>query len=153
MVEVAAGCDAGVVVMHMLGTPETMQQAPRYDDVVREVGGFLLAQAAVLEAAGVARERIVIDPGIGFGKTLEHNLALLAGIPVLAEFGYPVLVGVSRKRFIGELSGESVPQQRLGGSIAAGLAAVKAGASVLRVHDVAATVQALAVTMALETIA
>jgi len=150
MVEVAAGCDAGVVVMHMLGTPETMQQAPRYDDVVREVGGFLLAQATVLEAAGVARERIVVDPGIGFGKSLEHNLALIAGIPVLAEFGYPVLVGVSRKRFIGELSGESEPGKRLGGSIAAGLAAVRSGASVLRVHDVGPTVQALAVDSALE---
>jgi dihydropteroate synthase len=150
MVEVAAGCDAGLVVMHMLGTPETMQQAPRYEDVVREVGGFLLAQAAVLEAAGVARERIMLDPGIGFGKTLEHNIALLAGIPVLVEFGYPVLIGVSRKRFIGELSDESEPRQRLGGSIAAGLSAVRAGASVLRVHDVGSTVQALSVMQAIE---
>ncbi len=150
MVEVAAGCDAGLVVMHMLGDPETMQKAPRYDDVVREVGGFLLAQATVLEAAGVARERIVIDPGIGFGKTLEHNLALLAGLPVLAELGYPVAVGVSRKRFIGELSGESEPRLRLGGSIAAGLSAVRAGASILRVHDVGATVQALEVLEAIE---
>lgn len=150
MVEVAAGCDAGLVVMHMLGAPETMQSAPRYDDVVREVGGFLLAQATVLEAAGVARERIAIDPGIGFGKTVEHNLALLAGLPVLAELGYPVAVGVSRKRFIGELTGESEPRQRLGGSIAAALSAVRAGASVVRVHDVGATVQALEVMEAIE---
>jgi len=150
MVEVAAGSDAGVVVMHMLGSPETMQKSPRYGDVVREVGGFLLAQATVLEAAGVDRERIVIDPGIGFGKTLEHNLALIAGIPQLVELGYPVLIGASRKRFIGELSGEQEPRDRLGGSIAAALSAVKAGASVVRVHDVAATTQALAVMGAIE---
>lgn len=149
MVEVAAGCDAGLVVMHMLGTPETMQQAPRYDDVVSEVGGFLLAQATVLEAAGVARERIVVDPGIGFGKTVEHNLALLRGLPQLAALGYPVLVGASRKRFIGEITGVTEPRERLGGSIAAALAAVRAGARVVRVHDVAATVQAIAVTRAI----
>jgi len=150
MVEVAAGCDAGIVVMHMLGTPETMQQAPRYDDVVREVGGFLLAQATVLEAAGVARERIVLDPGLGFGKTLEHNLALLGGIPELVRLGYPVLVGTSRKRFIGELSGELEPRERLGGSVAAALSAVRAGASIVRVHDVAVTAQAIAVMSAIE---
>jgi len=150
MIEVAVGCDAGLVVMHMLGTPETMQFTPRYDDVVREVGGFLLAQATVLEAAGVARERIVLDPGIGFGKTLEHNLALLRGIPRLAELGYPILVGSSRKRFIGELSGEPEPRERLGGSVAAALWAVQAGASVVRVHDVAVTAQALAVMDAIE---
>ncbi len=90
MVEVAAGCDAGVVVMHMLGEPGNMQKNPRYDDVVREVGGYLLAQAAVLEAAGVARERIAIDPGFGFGKTLEHNLELLRRLPELVALGYPV---------------------------------------------------------------
>jgi len=145
MVELAASCDAGLVVMHMLGDPSSMQVAPRYDNVVREVGGFLLAQAAVLQAAGVAPERIALDPGIGFGKTLEHNLALLRALPELAEYGFPVLVGVSRKRFIGDISGEPEPRERLGGSIAAALQCVARGASVVRVHDVAATVQALAV--------
>ncbi|TLM96254.1 MAG: dihydropteroate synthase, partial [Actinobacteria bacterium] len=89
MVAAAAQCDAGVVVMHMLGEPGTMQSDPRYADVVVEVGGYLLAQTAMLQDAGVARERIAIDPGIGFGKTLEHNLALIRGIPTLAEYGYP----------------------------------------------------------------
>lgn len=150
MVEMAARSNCGVVVMHMLGEPKSMQDDPHYDDVVVEVGGFLLAQAATLEAAGVARERIVIDPGIGFGKTLEHNLALLRGIPELAERGYPVLIGASRKRFIGDLTGCAEPRQRLGGSVAAALAATRAGAAVVRVHDVAATVQALAVTAAID---
>lgn len=150
MVELAVGSDAGLVVMHMLGTPDTMQQAPRYDDVVGEVGGYLLAQATVLEAAGVDRSRIALDPGIGFGKTLEHNLALLAGLPRLVELGYPVVVGASRKRFIGEVSGESDPKARLGGSIAAALAAVGKGAAVVRVHDVGATVQAIEIGAAID---
>ena len=145
MVDLAASCDAGLVVMHMLGDPSSMQVAPRYDNVVREVGGYLLAQAAVLQAAGVAPERIALDPGIGFGKTLEHNLALLRAVPELAEYGFPVLVGVSRKRFIGDISGEPEPRERLGGSIAAALQCVDRGAAVVRAHDVAATVQALAV--------
>ncbi len=149
MVRVAVDSECGVVVMHMVGQPATMQDAPRYDDVVAEVGGFLLAQAATLEDGGVARERIAIDPGIGFGKSLEHNLALLRGLPVLASHGYPVLVGASRKRFIGELTGEDEPKQRLGGSLAAALEAVRLGASIVRVHDVAATVQALAVARAI----
>lgn len=150
MVEVAADSDAGLVVMHMLGEPGTMQQAPRYDDVVSEVGGFLLAQATVLEAAGVARERIAIDPGIGFGKTLEHNLALLAAVPRFAGLGYPVLIGASRKRFIGDITGEPEPRERLGGSIAAALTAAAHGAAVVRVHDVGATVQALRVAAAID---
>jgi dihydropteroate synthase len=145
MVEVAAGCDAGVVVMHMLGDPGNMQKNPRYGDVVLEVGGYLLAQAAVLEAAGVARERIALDPGFGFGKTLAHNLELLRRLPELAELGFPLLVGVSRKRFLGEITGVDEPSERLGGSIAAALWAVQAGAGVVRAHDVAPTVQALAV--------
>lgn len=149
MVAVAVGCDAGCVVMHMLGEPKTMQAEPAYDDVVREVAGYLLAQAAALEAAGVARDRIALDPGIGFGKTLEHNLALLRALPEFAELGYPLVVGVSRKRFIGELSGEERPAERLGGSIAGALASVAGGADVVRVHDVAATVQAFAVDSAL----
>jgi dihydropteroate synthase len=149
MIEVAAGCDAGVVVMHMLGEPKSMQIAPHYDDVVAEVGGFLLAQAALLEASGVARERIAIDPGIGFGKTLEHNVTLLRAIPELASHGYPVLVGASRKRFIGEIAEVEQPRLRLGGSIAAALEAVRLGASIVRVHDVAQTIQALEVSAAI----
>ena len=149
MVEIAGGCDAGVVVMHMLGEPGTMQANPRYDDVVAEVGGYLLAQAAVLEAAGVARERIAIDPGIGFGKTLAHNIALLRALPQLAGLGYPVVLGASRKRFIGDITGVAEPAERVGGSVGVALFAAAHGAHVLRVHDVSATVQALAVTAAL----
>lgn len=145
MIDVAVSCDAGVVVMHMLGDPDTMQAGPHYDDVVREVGGYLIAQAATLEAAGVARERIAIDPGIGFGKTLEHNLELIRRLPELAVLGYPLVIGVSRKRFIGELTGIDVAHDRLGGSVAAALFSARAGADVVRVHDVAVTVQALTV--------
>jgi dihydropteroate synthase len=122
-----------------------MQVSPTYDNVLAEVGGYLLAQAAVLEAAGVARERIAIDPGIGFGKTLEHNLALLRALPDLAALGYPVVLGASRKRFIGEITGVAEPDQRLGGSVAVALFGVTHGAAVVRVHDVAATAQALAI--------
>ncbi len=150
MVELAASCDAGCIIMHMLGDPETMQAEPHYDDVVGEVGGYLLAQATTLEAAGVARERIVLDPGIGFGKTREHNLMLIAGLPRLAELGYPLLVGASRKRFIGEITGEELPRERMGGSIAAALESAHRGAAIVRVHDVRATVQALAVAEAID---
>jgi dihydropteroate synthase len=149
MVAVAAGCDAGVIVMHMLGEPKTMQAEPRYDDVVREVGGYLVAQATMLQAAGVNWERIAIDPGIGFGKTVEHNLELLRRLPELAALGFPVVIGMSRKRFIGALTGADEPLDRLGGSIAAALFAAGHGADVLRVHDVEATAQALAVQRAL----
>ncbi|MDZ4168098.1 MAG: dihydropteroate synthase [Coriobacteriia bacterium] len=149
MVQVVAASECGVIIMHMLGNPESMQDDPRYDDVVVEVGGYLLAQAAVLEAAGVARERIAIDPGIGFGKTLEHNLALLRGTRELADLGYPLVVGASRKRFIGEITGEADPRGRVGGSVAAALAVAERGAAALRVHDVAATVQAFALGSAL----
>jgi dihydropteroate synthase len=149
MVDVAAGCDAGVIIMHMLGEPKTMQAEPHYDDVVREVGGYLVAQAAMLQAAGVDRSRIAIDPGIGFGKTVEHNLELLRRLPELAALGFPVVVGMSRKRFIGTLTGVDEPLDRLGGSISAALFAASHGADVLRVHDVEATVQALVVQRAL----
>jgi len=149
MVQIAAESDAGVVVMHMLGNPATMQRSPRYDDVVREVGGYLIAQATQLEAAGVARDRIAVDPGIGFGKTLAHNLELLRRLHEIEALGYPVVIGVSRKRFIGELTGVDVPAERLGGSIAAACWAAEHGAVVLRVHDVAPTVQALGVTATL----
>lgn len=143
MVEVAAGCEAGALVMHMQGEPSTMQDEPHYDDVVAEVCAFLEGQAHRLEAAGVAAERIAVDPGIGFGKTLEHNITLLRGLRAIAALGYPVVVGASRKRFIGVISGEADPTLRLGGSVAAALYAAERGASVLRVHDVRETFQAL----------
>ena len=149
MVDVAVACDAGLVVMHMLGEPGTMQKEPTYSNVVTEVRDFLLDRALSLECAGVARERIAIDPGIGFGKTLDHNLALLRALPEFAAFGYPVLVGVSRKRFIGMLTGEADPAERLGGSVAAATWAVEHGASIVRVHDVRESVQAVAVANAL----
>ncbi len=142
--------DSGVAAcaMHMRGTPESMQADPRYDDVLSEVAAFLRERAAALESAGVARERIVIDPGFGFGKTLEHNVALFRGLPALAALGYPVLAGTSRKRMIGELTGQ--PQgERGAASVAAALLAVQNGASLVRVHDVRETVDALKVWMAL----
>ncbi len=149
MVALAVGCDAGVVVMHMLGEPKSMQAAPHYTDVVAEVREYLAAQASMLEAAGVARDRIALDPGIGFGKTTAHNLELLARLPELVALGYPVLVGVSRKRFIGEITGETLPDRRVSGSVAAALVSVLNGAAVVRVHDVAETVQALRVSSAI----
>ncbi len=149
MVRVAAGCDAGLVVMHMLGEPGTMQDAPAYRDVVAEVCEWLERQAEGLAAAGVERDRICVDPGIGFGKLLEHNLALLRGLPRLASLGYPVAVGVSRKRMIGELTGVDEPGARLAGSLAAAALAVANGADIVRVHDVADSVQALRVAASL----
>ena len=138
-----------LILMHMLGEPKTMQENPAYDDVVAEVRDFLAGRLAAAEAAGMARSRCIVDPGIGFGKKLAHNLALLASVDALAELGVPVLVGPSRKRFIGEIAGAETPDQRLGGSIAACLAAHRRGASIFRVHDVAATVQAFAVARAI----
>lgn len=126
----------GVVVMHMQGTPATMQEAPAYEDVVGEVRDFLVQAAARAEQAGASREQIAIDPGIGFGKTLDHNLTLLASTDVLAALGYPVLVGVSRKRFIGTLLSEPDPLRRDVGTAAAVAAAILRGASVVRVHNV-----------------
>lgn len=134
------------VVMHMQGTPADMQREPHYDDVVGEVRDFLAARAAWAGGEGV--RQVIVDPGIGFGKTLEHNLELLRNIPALCDLGLPVLVGHSRKRFLGDLTGAPV-EGRLGGSVAAALAAARAGAAILRVHDVRETVQALAVMRAL----
>jgi dihydropteroate synthase len=147
-VEAVANETVGVVVMHMQGTPATMQKEPRYDDVVAEVAAFLRERAAALEAAGVARERIVVDPGFGFGKNVEHNRALFRGLPRIAALGYRVLAGVSRKRMIGEFTGRDVPE-RVAGSVAAALLAVQNGASLVRVHDVRETVDALKVWMEL----
>jgi dihydropteroate synthase len=145
MVATLAESGAGALVMHMLGEPGTMQDAPRYDDVVSEVADYLGRQASLLVDAGVAPERIAIDPGIGFGKTVEHNLELLARLDEIAALGFPVVVGVSRKRFIGALTGVEVPAERLAGSLGAALAAIDRGAHVVRVHDVASHVEALSV--------
>ncbi|MDP2181743.1 MAG: dihydropteroate synthase [Actinomycetota bacterium] len=150
MVAVALGASAGLVVMHMLGEPKTMQEEPRYDDVVDEVRGYLDRQAQALVRAGVAPERICVDPGIGFGKTLEDNLALLRSLPEIADLGFPVLVGTSRKRFIGEITGVTDPRGRLGGSIAAAAWAAAHGADIVRAHDVADTVCAVQVAVAIK---
>jgi dihydropteroate synthase len=134
-----------VVLMHMKGTPQTMQKSPRYDDVVAEVRAFLLDRARACTDAGVAADQVALDPGIGFGKTVDHNMALIAHLDVLAATGHPVLLGVSRKSFIGKLSRGEAAQARVPGSLAAALAGVAKGARILRVHDVAETAQALAV--------
>jgi dihydropteroate synthase len=134
-----------VVLMHAQGDPRTMQLDPRYEDVVLDVYDWLSARIAACEAAGVARERIVVDPGIGFGKTLDHNLALLGHLSILHGLGCPVLLGASRKSFIGRLGGGAPADQRLPGSVAAGLVGAAQGVQILRVHDVAATRQALTV--------
>ncbi|MBU0743222.1 dihydropteroate synthase, partial [bacterium] len=148
MLTLAADTGCGLVLMHMRGTPRTMQIDPRYDDVVAEVADELAAYAEAAEAAGVQRARIAVDPGIGFGKTLDHNLALLANLSEVAR-GRPLLVGASRKSFIEHLTGAPTPE-RLGGSLAAAAAAFAQGAAVLRVHDVRETAQCLAVLSALE---
>jgi len=148
LLRLAAERGAAVVLMHMLGQPKSMQQDPRYDDVVAEVRQFLADRLTAAEAAGVRRDRCIVDPGIGFGKGLRHNLALLRGAGALAELGVPVLYGPSRKRFIGELTGQGDTDRRLGGTIAACLAAFAGGATIFRVHDVAEVVQALAVAAA-----
>ena len=149
MVEVATECEAGLIVMHMLGEPQSMQTDPRYDDVVREVSDYLLGQAFMLEAAGIAHERIAIDPGPGFGKSFEHNLALLQATTMLASLGYPLVAAWSRKGFIGQLTGVQKPAERLVGSVAVSVYAASSGARILRVHDVAATVEALKISEAL----
>jgi dihydropteroate synthase len=147
-IAVAARSLCGLCVMHMQGEPQTMQIAPHYDDVVAEVRTFLRTQTEALIQKGVARERIVWDPGFGFGKTLDHNLTLFRALPLFAA-EQPVLVGVSRKRMIQALTAQEDPQARVFGSLAAALKAVALGASVVRVHDVVATVDALRVWLAL----
>ena len=149
-IDAVASADVGLIVMHMQGTPQSMQQAPNYDDVVAEVGAFLRERARLLEAAGVSSERIALDPGFGFGKTLEHNVSLFRALPALACLGYPVLVGVSRKRMIGEITGRALGD-RVAGSVAAALLAVQNGARLVRVHDVKETVDAIRVWAALDT--
>ena len=150
MFALAAERAAPMVLMHMLGEPKSMQAEPRYDDVVAEVRAFLAERLAAAEAAGVARRGLMVDPGIGFGKRLQHNLALLAGVGELASLNAAVLIGPSRKRFIGELAGESGPQGRMPGTVAACLAAWRRGATIFRVHDVGPLRQALTVAEAIE---
>ncbi len=135
--------------MHMLGEPRTMQAEPRYGDVVTEVREYLGAQARMLEDAGVARERIAVDPGLGFGKTTAHNLELLRRLDEIASLGYPVLIGASRKRFIGEITGVATPSERVHGSTAVALWSAGHGADVVRVHDVSATAESLAMLAAI----
>jgi dihydropteroate synthase len=136
------GCE--IVLMHMQGEPGAMQAEPRYDDVVAEVAAYLAERAAAALAAGVAREKIWLDPGVGFGKhMIRHNLPLLGGLDRIVALGFPVLLGVSRKSFIGALDNKAPADQRLGGSLAAGLWGVQAGVAALRVHDVRETAQAV----------
>ncbi len=144
-IEAVKDSDCALCVMHMLNNPATMQTKPEYNDVVREVTDFLAERIAVLMAAGIDKERLWIDPGFGFGKTVEHNYALLkAGKQMVAELGVPLLAGLSRKSMIGSITGRPV-EQRLAGSIGGALAAVANGAQIVRVHDVAETVDALKV--------
>jgi len=143
-----AGCP--VVLMHKQGQPATMQQAPQYDDVVAEVLAYLQGRVALCLQAGIRRESIILDPGIGFGKTVAHNVALLRAIPRFTALGLPLLIGLSRKRMLGSLADAPDPARRLGASLAGALFAASRGAHILRVHDVADTVQALKVWQALD---
>ena len=145
----AAELQVPVCLMHMQGAPRTMQQAPHYKDVVAEVAAFLQERIDACVAVGIPREQILLDPGFGFGKTLAHNVTLMQGLSQLSALGFPLLIGVSRKSMIGALAGTVeqpiVVEQRLAGSLAAALSAVTQGAAIVRVHDVADTVQALRV--------
>ncbi|MDR0481137.1 MAG: dihydropteroate synthase [Gallionellaceae bacterium] len=143
-IEAVAASDAAVCLMHMQGTPRTMQQEPHYDDVVAEVRDFLRERIAVVEAAGIARERIVIDPGFGFGKTLAHNLTLLNRLETFTDLGVTLLAGLSRKSMLGAITGRGA-DERVAASVTAAVLAAQRGAKILRVHDVAPTVDALKV--------
>lgn len=149
MIEVVAEHDAAVIIMHMKGTPRTMQKRPRYKDVVEDISEFLKARIARAEAGGIDPRKIMVDPGIGFGKTLVHNLELIGRLGELKGLGKPIVIGVSRKSFIGKLTGEPA-DDRLEGSLAAAVLAVREGASMVRVHDVGETVRALRVSSAVD---
>ncbi len=149
--QAAAECDVPVCLMHMQGEPGTMQAAPQYDDVVAEVRTFLRRRAGACEQAGIAPERILLDPGFGFGKTVQHNLQLLAGLESIDALGFPLVVGLSRKSMIGKLLGLKVAD-RLPASIALAVLAVERGAILVRSHDVAATWQALQMNVALRSV-
>jgi dihydropteroate synthase len=143
--DAAASLGVPVVLMHMLGEPRSMQDAPEYDEVVSDVHRFLAERIFAAEMAGIPKSRIVVDPGFGFGKNRDHNLALLARLDTIAELGVPVLAGLSRKKSIGDLTGRADPHERVAGSVAAHLIAAQRGAKLVRVHDVAPTVDALKV--------
>ena len=147
--QAAAATGLPVCLMHMRGEPDTMQQGPRYSDVVEEVADFLRLRVAACEAAGIPGNRLLLDPGFGFGKTLQHNLQLLRGLPRLAELGLPLLVGLSRKSMIQQLIGRPV-EERQPASLALAVLAVERGAAIIRTHDVAATVDAVAMCTALK---
>lgn len=150
MAPLVAGAGCGVVLMHMRGTPKTMQRDPRYGDVVEEVRGFLAGRAEAAVSAGVDPRRIMLDPGIGFGKTVEHNLKLLGSLDAIAGLGFPVLVGTSRKGFIGRITGAEAPRDRVFGTVATSVIAYGRGAFAFRVHDVRANREALEVAAAVE---
>ncbi len=145
--EAAAELGVPVCLMHMQGEPRSMQHAPHYDDVLAEVRDFLIERAAFCERAGIARRQIVLDPGFGFGKTLQHNLWLLRNLSSFTNLDYPLLVGMSRKRMIGDVTGAAL-DQRLAGSLSLAVQAAQSGAHIFRVHDVRATVDALAMSTA-----
>ncbi|MGH7845583.1 MAG: dihydropteroate synthase [Candidatus Binatia bacterium] len=151
MASLVAAEKVPLILMHMQGTPQTMQLNPSYVDVVSEVAEFLRARAQSAVAAGIDPAAIVVDPGIGFGKGFEHNLALLRNIPVLAALGFPVIVGVSRKAFIGKIL-DAVPEDRLEGSLAAAVVAVLGGARMIRVHDMRPTARFMRVLEAIRTL-
>jgi dihydropteroate synthase len=151
--QAAAAAGTALCLMHMQGEPRTMQKEPRYADVTQEVKEFLEDRAQAALDAGIPRDCIVLDPGFGFGKNLEHNLTLLRRLPELAALGHPILVGLSRKSMIGTLLGGKPMEERVQGSVAAAVIAVQNGASIVRVHDVAPTVEALKIAMAARTLA
>ena len=147
---VASYPSVGVCLMHMQGEPKSMQQQPQYQDVVSEIVAYLRERVAVCETAGIERSRLILDPGFGFGKTLQHNIDLMRHLSdFFSELDLPLLIGVSRKRMIGELTGKTIPIDRMAGSVAAALASVARGAQVVRVHDVKETVDAIKVWQAL----
>ncbi|HBF34921.1 TPA: dihydropteroate synthase [Candidatus Sumerlaeota bacterium] len=143
LAQLAAETGAGLILMHMQGAPKTMQQAPHYENVTRDVCDFLKESIRIALDAGVSSEQICLDPGIGFGKTLEHNLELINHTEELRALGYPILLGLSRKTFVGKLCGDLPPEERLEGSLSAAVIGVLHGADILRVHDVQATKRAV----------
>jgi dihydropteroate synthase len=145
MISVVAEAQCPVILMHMQGEPKTMQSEPRYTDVVREVKDFLRSRAEQAVATGVSQENVIVDPGIGFGKSLDHNLALLRDLGAIVDLGFPVLVGASRKKFIGSITGVQATTERVFGTVATTVLAYERGASLFRVHDVRANSEALAV--------
>ena len=145
MFKVLAASDCQIILMHMRGTPRTMQRRPVYKDVVAEIGDFFRERVAFCQKAGIQRSRLWLDPGIGFGKTQAHNLEILRRLKEFTALGLPIAVGVSRKSFLGSLTGETMPERRLTASVCAGILAVERGAALLRVHDVAEHAAALRV--------